>query len=165
MKRATYQQKLRLCGIRISHKSYAKIVLPVPPKLILLVTEHYLICPQRQRLVKRRKPVSRPISLSLALVPQQNRPLLIGCLFCHSKWQPTGAISIGLAACQSHLSRPVSVPREGGGSSTQSFYLFLCFQEKKNNHSGIFFCGTANVSRPNKRDPWTILQYVLKSPI
>lgn len=58
-----------------------------------------------------------------------------------------------------------SAPREGGGSSTQSFYLFLCFQEKKNNHSGIFLCGTANVSRPNKREPWTILQYVLKSPI
>lgn len=166
MKRATYQRKLRLCGIRISHTSYAKIVLGVPPKSILLVMEPYLICPQRQRLVGRRKPVRRPISLSLALVPQQNRPLLIGCLFCHLNWQPSGAISIGLAACQSHLSRPVSCA-ERRRRVFHSVFLFISLfpGEKTTTTAVLFLCGTANVSRPNKREPWTILQYVLKSPI
>lgn len=141
MKRATYQRKLRLCGIRISHTSYAKTYRESRPNL--LVMEHYLICPQRQRLVGRRKPVSLPISLSLALVQRQNRPQLIGCLSCHSKWQPTGAIPIGLAACQSHLSRPVSVRlrREKEEGLPLSLFIYFFVSRRKTTTAVYSFAG------------------------
>lgn len=131
MKRATYQ--VRLCTYTYLSTSYAKNVRGVPPKSILLVREHYLICPQRRRLVERGKPVSRPISLSL--VPQQIRPLLIGCLSWHSKWQPTCPIPIGPATCQSHLSRPVTVrlrrQKEEGLPLSLFIYFFVSRRKKK----------------------------------
>lgn len=121
----------------------------------------------KKRATGRAKKTGQP-PFSLSLVPPQIRPLPIGYLSCHSKWQPTGAILIGSAACQSHLSRPVCVRlRERRRRVFYSVFLFISLfpAGKKNNHRGIFLCGTANVSHPNKTEPWTILLYVLKSPI
>jgi len=160
-----YQRKVSLCGIRIFHISYEKNV--ESPAWIDPIGQRPLPDLSKKRATGRAKKTGQP-PFSLSLVPPQIRPLPIGYLICHSKWQLTCAILIGSSACQSLLSRPVTVRlRETRRRvfHSQSFYLFLCFQlEKKKNHRGIFLWGTTNVSHPIKTEPWTILLYVLKSP-
>lgn len=117
---SAYQRKVSLCGLRISHISYEKNVQRVYP-----IGQQPLPDLSTKRATGRAKKTCQP-PFSLSLVPPQIRPLPIGYLSCHSKWQPTGAILIGSAACQSHLSRPVSVRlRERRRRVFRTVFLFI----------------------------------------
>jgi len=127
----SYQRKVSLCGIRIFHISYEKNV--ESPAWIDPIGQRPLPDLSKKRATGRAKKTGQP-PFSLSLVPPQIRPLPIGYLICHSKWQLTCAILIGSSACQSLLSRPVTVRlRETRRRvfHSQSFYLFLCFQLEK----------------------------------
>lgn len=105
---------------------------------ILLVSNHYLICPQKERLVGPRKHVSRPFPF-LWYRHKSDRCLLAICLVIQNDSrqarfllapQPVSHICLGPCLCV--------CAREGGGSSAQSFYLFLCFQLEKKTTTAVY---------------------------
>lgn len=73
-------------------------------------------------------------------------------------------VSLSVTSVQARVCASAREKEEGLPLSL-FIYFFVSSWKKNNNHRGIFLCGTANVSPPNKTQPWTILLYVLKSPI